>query len=118
MGSRIYTITVDCHEPRRLAEFWKGMLGYVDAYDDGDEVCIEPKGENESGPALLFGQNPDAKMTKNRIHFDLAPDDQDAEVQRAVSLGASPVDIGQRDVSWVVLADPEGNEFCILSARD
>ena len=68
-------------------------------------------------PGLLFAVSPDAKTTKNRLHIDLRPDDQEAEVERLVDMGARPVDIGQHDVGWVVLADPEGNEFCVLSSR-
>jgi hypothetical protein len=66
---------------------------------------------------MLFLPVDDKKLTKNRIHIDLRPDDQAAEVERLISLGASRVEIGQGDVSWVVLADPEGNEFCVLQDR-
>jgi hypothetical protein len=66
---------------------------------------------------MLFLEVPKAKAVKNRVHLDLRPDDQAVEVQRLISLGARHVDIGQRDVSWVVLADPEGNEFCVLRPR-
>jgi hypothetical protein len=60
---------------------------------------------------------PEAKTHKNRLHPDFRPDDRDAEVERLLALGARRVDIGQGEQSWVVLADPEGNEFCILSSR-
>ena len=73
-------------------------------------------------PALLFVPVPEAKTTKNRIHLDLAPhtsQDREAEIQRLLDLGATPVDVGQGPgVTWTVLADPEGNEFCVLSSRD
>jgi Glyoxalase-like domain len=75
----------------------------------------------ERGPGLVFLTVPETKALKNRLHIDLAPasdDDQEAEVRRLESLGARRVDIGQGDVSWVVLADPEGNEFCVLTPRD
>ncbi len=68
------------------------------------------------GRDLLFLAVPDPKTIKNRLHLDLRPDDQKAEVERALALGAKHVDIGQGEQTWVVLADPEGNEFCILRA--
>jgi hypothetical protein len=68
-------------------------------------------------PGLIFVTCPDPKTVKNRLHIDLRPDDQEAEVERLVDMGARPADIGQGDVSWVVLADPEGNEFCVLADR-
>ena len=118
MTSELYTVTVDAADPRRLAEFWGELLGYKVTYDSDDEVAIETP--DESGPAVLFLKVPDDKRVKNRLHFDLKPDDQDAEVERALSLGATHVEIGQErdpDVTWKVLADPEGNEFCILRPR-
>lgn len=68
-------------------------------------------------PDILFVRVPDRKVVKNRLHFDLKPKDQHAEVDRIIGLGATHADIGQSDVSWVVLADPEGNEFCVLRPR-
>jgi Glyoxalase-like domain len=65
----------------------------------------------------LFVKVPDEKVGKNRLHFDLRPADQAAQVERLIGLGAKPIDIGQGDVTWVVLADPEGNEFCVLAPR-
>ncbi|MBA2427807.1 MAG: VOC family protein [Actinobacteria bacterium] len=118
MASRLYNVTVDCRDPRELARFWSAVLDYKVTYDDGEEVAIETV--DEVGPALLFLRAPDSKVVKNRIHFDLAPDDHDAEVERATGLGATRVDIGQHEdeeVTWVVMADPEGNEFCILTPR-
>jgi hypothetical protein len=115
VSSSIYTVTIDCAQPRRLADFWSALLGFKITFESDDEVAIER--HDELGPALLFIKVPDSKSSKNRIHLDLNPDDQDAEVTRAKELGATDVDIGQQDVSWVVLADPEGNEFCILTPR-
>jgi catechol 2,3-dioxygenase-like lactoylglutathione lyase family enzyme len=114
---QIHLITIDCSDPDRLAEFWAAALGFKITYraDDGGEVAVER--EDESGPALLFIRVPDLKVVKNRIHFDLNPDDQAAEVERLEGLGATPVDIGQGEVTWVVMADPEGNEFCVLTPR-
>ncbi|CAN5679225.1 VOC family protein [soil metagenome] len=118
MTSELYTVTLDAADPRRLAEFWGELLGYKVVYDSPDEVAIEKS--DESGPAILFLKVSDAKAGKNRMHFDLNPDDQAAEVDRALSLGATHVEIGQErdpDVTWKVMADPEGNEFCILTPR-
>jgi predicted enzyme related to lactoylglutathione lyase len=115
MPTSIYTVTVDSADPKRLAEFWAALLDFKVTFEDDEEVAIEP--HDEARPALSFFRVPDDKTVKNRIHFDLNPDDQAAEVERAKELGATEVDIGQKDVSWVVLADPEGNEFCILTPR-
>jgi predicted enzyme related to lactoylglutathione lyase len=104
-------LTVDAADPTRLADFWAQLLGWTTHTDDG-EVWIEPP---NGGADILFLTSTDERAGKNRLHLDLRPDDQDAEVARALALGATPVDIGQSgDETWVVLADPEGNEFCIL----
>ncbi len=117
MGSRLYNLTIDAHDPRTLAEFWRQALDYRVAFDEPDEVGIEPR-DNAAAPALIFVPVSEDKIVKNRVHLDLAPDDQIAEVERLLSLGARRVDIGQSNVSWVVMADPEGNEFCVLTPRD
>jgi Glyoxalase-like domain len=82
-------------------------------------VAIEPpegSAEVDVAPDILFVKVPDSKTVKNRLHFDLRPLDQEAQVDRLIELGASRVDIGQPDdVTWVVMADPEGNEFCVLA---
>ncbi|TMD40051.1 MAG: VOC family protein [Chloroflexi bacterium] len=116
MALRIYTVIIDAQDPKRLAEFWSQALGYRIAYEEGADVAIE-KPNDDRVPAILFQVVPERKVVKNRLHFDLAPDDQKAEVERLQKLGAKEVDIGQRDVTWVVMADPEGNEFCVLTAR-
>ncbi len=115
MGSTVYCVTIDASEPRALARFWAEVLDYETTYDSDDEVAIEPR--NGNGDTLLFIKVPDEKKVKNRLHLDLNPTDQGAEVERVKALGATEVDIGQKDVKWVVLADPEGNEFCILTPR-
>lgn len=115
MAIRIDAVTIDCHDPERLANFWAAVLDYRVTEKDEDSVTIEPR--DGSGSALLFGIVPDRKQVKNRIHLDLEPDDQQAEVERLKALGATPVDIGQGETSWVVMADPEGNEFCVLRPR-
>jgi predicted enzyme related to lactoylglutathione lyase len=117
MSLVIETWTVDCTDPRKVAEFWAQMLGWTidEAESDDEEVLLNPPA---SGPSqILFIRVPEAKTIKNRTHLDLRPDDQEAEVARALSLGAKPVDIGQNEQPWVVLADIEGNEFCILRSR-
>lgn len=117
MPTRLYTITIDAHDPSALAKFWRQVLGYTIAFSEPDEVGIEPPG-NDEAPAIVFLPVSDEKAGKNRVHLDLAPDDQHAEVERLLGLGARRIDIGQGGVSWVVMADPEGNEFCVLTPRD
>lgn len=117
MASRYTELCIDCADPEKLAEFWCEVLDYKITERDDDEVEI--KGSRDTDPSILFARVPEKKTVKNRLHIDLSPSDreQDAEVERIKALGATPVDIGQGDVSWVVLADPEGNEFCVLSQR-
>lgn len=114
MGLRFDEICIDAADPAALGAWWAQALGWPHEVDaDGDVVLHPPPG---GGPDWLFLQVDDRRIVKNRIHFDFVPDDQHAEVQRLVALGARHVDIGQGEQSWVVLADPEGNEFCVLSA--
>jgi hypothetical protein len=120
MSLRWQCIVIDCGDPASLGRWWADLLGWRITFEDADELVLEPPvGSPEDGvcPDLLFGRVPEAKGIKNRLHIDLRPDDQEREVARAEALGASRVDVGQTDdVTWVVLADPEGNEFCILRA--
>jgi hypothetical protein len=120
MGLRWQSTVVDAVDPIPLARWWAALLGWRITHQDQDEVVLEPPaGSPEDGttPDLLFLRVPDNKSVKNRLHIDLRPDDHAAEVERAEAMGAHRVDIGQGpDVTWVVLADPEGNEFCILRA--
>lgn len=124
MTLRMEQVCIDAHDPERLADFWRQVLDYELIYDSATdpendsperEIELAPKGGG--GTNLLFLSNEDEKKVKNRLHFDLRPDDQAAELARVEALGARRVDIGQGDQTWVVLADPEDNEFCILSAR-
>ncbi len=108
--------TVDARDPVSLGTWWATALRWVVVNDDADE--FEIRAEVDRLPGILFEPVVSEKQGKNRLHFDLRPDDQDAEVERLLSLGASRVDIGQGEQSWVVLADPEGNEFCVLRSRD
>lgn len=117
--------TVDCSDAYRLSRWWKELLDYVDDPDDpsapGDEECMIQR--PDAGHLLLFIEVPEVKMLKNRIHFDLRPDErtQEGEVQWALGIGATLVadhrGIYGPDSGWVVLADPEGNEFCILRSE-
>ena len=117
MAVRLYTVVIDARDPRALGEFWAGALGWqILAEDDDGEVIV---GANEQAyPGLCILRVPESKTIKNRLHLDLFPDDLEdkaAEIERLIALGATRVNIGQAaDVSWVVLADPEGNEFCVL----
>ncbi|MDI6105992.1 VOC family protein [Actinoplanes sp. NEAU-A12] len=117
MSSDIRHVTVDCTEPYELATFWSAVIGHpVDPEDQpgDDEVGLTvPAG---AGPELLFVRVPDGKPGKNRVHLDLQPHvARDQEVQRLRKLGATLVDDRRRPdgTGWVVLADPEGNEFCV-----
>jgi hypothetical protein len=106
---------VDARDPVRLGTWWREALGWVVVNDEPDEFEIRPA--PDAIPGLLFEPVTEPKTVKNRVHLDFRPDDQDAEVERLLGLGATKVDIGQGEQSWVVLADPEGNEFCVLRSR-
>jgi Glyoxalase-like domain len=121
MDIRIQCLCVDSVEPKKIASFWEAALGWRRTSEDGaDEVVLEPpKGSPEDGvaPDILFLKVPEDKAVKNRLHLDLRPKDQAAEVTRLEALGARRVDVGQSaESTWVVLADPDGNEFCVLRA--
>ena len=113
-------VCVDSNDPRGTAAFWRDALGWRVTYDHDDEVVLEPpEGSPQDGvsPDLLFLRVPEAKTVKNRLHLDLRPDDQEAEVQRLLALGATLADVGQpADASFTVMRDPEGNELCVLRA--
>ena len=117
MTIAINSLTVDSHDPRAVAAFWSAALDWPILYDSEDEVMIAPFDERKPGVfPVLFLKNSDDKRVKNRWHFDLAPEDQAAEVARLEGLGARRADIGQGEVDWVVMADIEGNEFCVLKS--
>ena len=125
MVTHIVATTIDCTDPNRLAEFWSAVLGYEtvqsgESTDGTAFVEIGPSdGDTHRGHAVLFEQVPDLppKREKNRVHLDVeAPVGRHGvEVQRILDLGAQHKDVGQRDVPWTVLVDPEGNEFCVLN---
>jgi hypothetical protein len=115
MGLKFGEICIDATDPTALGVWWSQALGWPhDIDEDGDVVLHPPPGE---GPNWLFLRVNDRRIIKNRIHFDFHPDDQSVEVDRLLKLGAHHVDIGQGEQSWVVLADPEGNEFCVLAPQ-
>ncbi len=107
-------LIVDARDPVSLGNWWAHALGWVVVNDDPDE--FEIRSAPDQFPGLLFALVAENKSTKNRLHLDLRPDDRDGEVARLISLGANRVDVGQGEPSWIVLADPEGNEFCVLSS--
>jgi catechol 2,3-dioxygenase-like lactoylglutathione lyase family enzyme len=123
MAVRFTELVIDSHDPRRLAEFWCEVLGYKILDEEGGVVEIgaeEPSAEEYRAgprpPTIVFVTVPESKTVKNRVHIDVSPVDTsiEEEVERILALGAHHVDIGQGKVRWVVLADPEGNEFCVL----
>ena len=114
MTLRIGEISLDCSDPERAAQFWCAALGY--RITDRDETGVAIAGSS-SAPTILLITSSEPKTSKNRLHFDLCPLDgstRDDEVDRLLALGATAVDIGQGDSSWKVLADPCGNEFCVM----
>jgi Glyoxalase-like domain len=120
MGARFTELVIDCINPERVAEFWAAILDYtvIDRGPEGEiEIGPTPRGET---PTLVFVRVPEGKTVKNRIHIDVNPTDTDQsnELRRLLRLGARRVDVGQgNDVSWIVLADVEDNEFCLLRRR-
>jgi hypothetical protein len=114
---RLWTIVIDAHDPHALARWWADALDWKIFYEDANEVVVTTP--DERFPGLVFVPVPEGKTVKNRVHLDLAPDDRDADVDRLLAMGAMRAEIGQTgEENWVVLADPEGNEFCVLRARE
>lgn len=118
MALRLHHIVVDAHDLPALARFWAQALGWLILSEREQEVVIGP---DESAPVgMCFMPVSDVKTVKNRVHLDLTTgsDDRDAEIERLLALGARRVDIGQTGTeSWTVLADPEGNEFCVVRPK-
>ena len=107
---------VDACDPRALGHWWRDALGWgVVVNDDPAEFEIRPTADRL--PGLLFVSVSEPKTTKNRLHLDFRPDDRDAEVERLLALGATRADVGQGEQTWIVLAGPEGDEFCVLGSR-
>ena len=126
MASKCTELAIDCADPHALARFWCSVLDYEVQEEDDQLVTIRsplvPEGRNRPGPVpptLTFARVPEGKTIKNRLHLDVNATDreQHEEVRRLLDLGARHADVGQGDGSWVVLADPEGNEFCVLAGR-
>jgi Glyoxalase-like domain len=116
MGTVVSTIVVDSLNPLQLARWWSDVLDRPLDESDDPEISLLPL--DGVGPEILFVPVPEAKAVKNRLHLDVRPQngsDQETELRRLLELGARRIDVGQGpDVSWIVLADPEGNEFCLL----
>jgi hypothetical protein len=133
MALKWYTTVIDCQNLHAQARWWANVLDWQIVYEADDQAAIAPKHEQDRplsaeewptvGPALVFVPVSEGKTIKNRLHLDLAPhitDDRDALIEALLTQGATRVNVGQDEpeASWTVLADPEGNEFCVLSARD
>jgi glyoxalase superfamily protein len=119
---RIQCVVIDADDCQRLARFWSQALGWRITHESSTEWCIEPpegSPEVDVAPDILFVKVPDRKMVKNRLHFDLRPADQQAQVRRFIELGASRANIGQSDeVTWGRHGGPRGeHEFCVLAPR-
>jgi catechol 2,3-dioxygenase-like lactoylglutathione lyase family enzyme len=127
MGIRLTEIVLDCRDPAAQASFWAAALGYHIVRSEDGQVEIGPWEQEPTDlaeqvrrapcvPTLVFVAVAEGKTVKNRLHLDVRPVDgfADAEVRRLVRLGARPTDVGQGSAPWTVLADPEGNEFCVL----
>ncbi|HEY3871123.1 MAG TPA: VOC family protein [Actinocrinis sp.] len=108
-------VVIDSADPVALGRWWADVLGWVVLNDSAEEFEIRPA--EDRLPGLIFVPVREPRQAKNRLHLDFRPDDQQAEVERFVRAGARRPDIGQGAQPWVVLADPEGNEFCVLSTR-
>ena len=129
MASRLTEVIIDCHDLEVEAKFWAAVLDYERVAGGDGWICIGPSGPFGPNPTdadwraaaqppnISFVLVPEEKSLKNRVHLDVTPIDgnQAQEVDRLTGLGARTVDIGQGAQSWVVMADPEGNEFCVMS---
>jgi catechol 2,3-dioxygenase-like lactoylglutathione lyase family enzyme len=122
MACRFSELVIDSQDPEALARWWSDVLGYRElSRDDDGAIEIGPEvGCGGPAPTLVFAPVADPTPGKRRLHIDVNPTDrdQDAELRRLLDLGAVPADVGQTGVeNWRVLADPEGNEFCLLRRR-
>jgi hypothetical protein len=121
MTTRLDCVVIDALDPVKLANFWSDVTSWQIAMEEPDEVAVEPAGGDADGIALVFVPVAEAKTAKNRIHLDLrsnSSDEQAETVGRLRELGALPVHSGESTVPWTVLADPEGNELCVLPPRE
>jgi predicted enzyme related to lactoylglutathione lyase len=120
MGLQAGWVAIDTQDPQRLAQFWLAALGWdrsADAQDDDEVEIVAPAERNDAVRRILLLKVPEVKQVKNRLHLDLRPGDQAVEVERLLELGAVHAEVEQTgEETWVVLADPDGNEFCVLRA--
>ena len=118
MGAVLREVVIDCNDPRLVAEWWGTVLAWA-VHQHGDAFWMSESGAPFPDVCLVFVPVPEAKTVKNRIHLDVSPVgcERDVEVARLEALGARRVDVGQGEQPWVVLEDPEGNEFCVLGRR-
>jgi len=118
MGAVLREVIIDCNDPRRVADFWGAVLEW-DVQQSEDVYWMSESGEPFPSPLLVFVPVPEKKTVKNRLHLDVSPIgcERDEEVLRLEALGARRVDVGQGEQEWVVMADPEDNEFCVLGRR-
>ena len=116
MSLAIDCVLIDCNDLQRMSQFWRAALDleHVWTGPSGGYLLMDAHGTTRLG----LMPSSEEKGGKNRVHLDLRPDDQETEIERLEVLGAIRVDVGQRDVPWVVMADPEGNEFCVLRSRE
>jgi predicted enzyme related to lactoylglutathione lyase len=125
MATRLFSVVFDAAGPAGLARFWSAATGWPITEEAPDEVVVEPPAGTDGTPTtpglpLVFGRGDEPKVVKNRVHIDLnsrSDSEYDEVVDRVRAAGGVPVDIGQGDVPWEVLADPEGNELCVLRPR-
>ena len=113
MAVRFYQLVIDARDPAALARWWAEALGQQILLESASEVVVGSAADRY--PGLCFVPVSDVRAVKNRLHIDLDPDEYETEVARLLALGATPADIGQGEVPWSVLRDPEGNEFCVLT---
>jgi Glyoxalase-like domain len=109
-------LVLDCADPEKLVEFWRGALDYREYYTDTSFAVLVPK-EGIASPLVLQGV-PEPKAGKNRMHLDIVVDDIELEIARLQALGAQRLDVGVQsfgDTQWVRMADPEDNEFCVCT---
>jgi len=118
MTSVFHEIQIDCADPAKVAAFWAEAYGW-EVKEQGEFLWMSASGSPADSPVFVFAAVPEPKTIKNRLHFDVVTKgcDQAEEVARLEALGATRIDIGQGDVPWVVMADVEGNKFCVLARR-
>ncbi|MBA2607370.1 MAG: VOC family protein [Actinobacteria bacterium] len=120
MASVLTEVSFDCENPERVCQFWCSVLGWKATQAENGLWWASATGDYTARPMFVFVPVPEKKTVKDRIHVDVSPQgvDQAEELERLLALGATRLDVGQpADVPWVVLADIEGNEFCLLGRR-